>query len=163
MCPGGDRHTRRRRFFLHFYFTGTRLPLINIIILFMNANKRPPAREMQRLRSAETSDSASSVCICSTYTCSSIIIYVHRTQIRVRLCAWNKQTVYRCIVVPLHRDEWWRQSQITAHRPLSLKDISNLPANLLRIKSVFCVCNNNNNKRWKDDDDDVETKSDGDE
>jgi len=52
---------------------------------------------------------ASSVCIC-TYTCS-IIIYVHRTQTRpiVRVKQTNR--------LPLHHDEWWRQSQ--TDRPLS--------------------------------------------
>jgi len=85
--PGGDRHTRRRRFFSQFYFPRTRLPLINIIILFMNANKRPPAREMRRLRSAETAETLRA---CASAPTCSIIIYARRTQTRPIVSA--KQT-----------------------------------------------------------------------
>jgi len=93
-----DRHTRRRRFFSHFYFTRTRgcMPLINIIILFMNANKRPPAREMQRLRSAETAEmqqACASLHLLQSQYHIIIILQAHRTRKRVRLCARNKQTV----------------------------------------------------------------------
>lgn len=65
MCvrPATDRDARAHSpFFSRFCFIRTRPPLINIIVLFINANERPPALEMRRLRSAETAEKRLRAC-----------------------------------------------------------------------------------------------------